>query len=225
MKAARIKRTELDQIADKIRSKAETIADIVEIGRLLIEAKGQLDHGDWLPWLEREFDFSERTAQNYISAYDFSLKYETVADLKLTPTALYSLAQQEDQEVIAAVLKEAAAVRVTRARVNEVVFEHYAKLEEESETVRPQEPESDDTTADDDADSILDGPPPDLPSAEPITPVDFLLPVFDQAIGKLKELSTKHSDKFLGSGHSASDIEAVAEFLFHVSHLKGKAAA
>jgi hypothetical protein len=62
----------LNEIADAIRSRAESLADIIAIGGNLLEAKRQLTkHGEWLPWLEREFNFSERTAQNYIKAHKF----------------------------------------------------------------------------------------------------------------------------------------------------------
>lgn len=44
--------------------KAQAGEALLEIGKRLIEAKGMLQHGDWLPWLETQVDFSERTAQN-----------------------------------------------------------------------------------------------------------------------------------------------------------------
>ena len=44
--------------------KAQAGEALLEIGKRLIEAKGLLPHGDWLPWLETQVDFSERTAQN-----------------------------------------------------------------------------------------------------------------------------------------------------------------
>lgn len=39
---------------------------ILEIGRRLIEAKDQLSHGEWLPWLEEKVEFSEATAQRFM---------------------------------------------------------------------------------------------------------------------------------------------------------------
>lgn len=39
---------------------------IIEIGRRLIEAKEQLSHGEWLPWLRDEVQFSEDTAQRFM---------------------------------------------------------------------------------------------------------------------------------------------------------------
>lgn len=41
----------------------------IEIGRRLCEAKEMLAHGEWLPWLGRETDFSERKAQQYMQAF------------------------------------------------------------------------------------------------------------------------------------------------------------
>ena len=38
----------------------------VECGRLLAEVKGQLRHGEWLPWIEEHFEGSQRTAQVYM---------------------------------------------------------------------------------------------------------------------------------------------------------------
>lgn len=41
----------------------------VEIGRRLVEAKGAVGHGSWGAWLERNVDYSERTAQNLIRIF------------------------------------------------------------------------------------------------------------------------------------------------------------
>lgn len=239
-------------IANEIRARTETIADVIEIGGLLLEAQDQLEHGDWLPWLEREFDFSERTAQNYMAVHRFAAKYETVADLKLTCSALYSLATRDDCEPdeIQAVLAAAAKERVSRSDVREIVTEarsakeaaeeeasksksdvddtEDADVETDDEYPNSDEFKGDDSDADDleaaaqaEAEAILDGPPPELPSTEPTPIVDFLLPTFDQAVGKIRELSSKPSDKFLNGSHSANDLEAAADFLRHVAWKKG----
>ena len=42
----------------------------IEIGRRLAEAKEMLGHGEWLPWLERETDFSDRSAARYMKLFD-----------------------------------------------------------------------------------------------------------------------------------------------------------
>lgn len=38
----------------------------VECGRLLIEQKAELSHGEWIPWIEAHCDFSEQSARAYM---------------------------------------------------------------------------------------------------------------------------------------------------------------
>jgi hypothetical protein len=75
--------------------KRET-ADILTIGGLLAEAKKQIPHGEWLPWLKSEVSMSERSAQKYMKAADFAAKYELGADLDLSPSALFLLLAELD---------------------------------------------------------------------------------------------------------------------------------
>lgn len=39
---------------------------VIEIGKRLMEAKAQLKHGEWLPWLSEKVEFSETSAQNFM---------------------------------------------------------------------------------------------------------------------------------------------------------------
>src|SRR5215469_4612116 len=126
----------LSLIAAEIRERTETIADVIEIGGLLIEAREghQLDHGDWLPWLEQEFDFSERTAQNYMAASRFAAKYETVSYLKVTCSALYYLATGDHApHEIEAVLAVAAQRRVTKDAALDIMLELEVSKEPETD--------------------------------------------------------------------------------------------
>ena len=41
----------------------------IEIGRRLCEAKDMLQHGEWLPWLEKETGFSTSSAQRYMQVF------------------------------------------------------------------------------------------------------------------------------------------------------------
>jgi hypothetical protein len=79
------------------RATAEALRHSVEnamaAGDLLIEAKAQLKHGQWLPWLRDHCAMSERTAQLYMrcaknrSAIEEQAKSATVADLTLNEAA------------------------------------------------------------------------------------------------------------------------------------------
>lgn len=42
----------------------------IEIGQRLTQAKEMLQHGEWLPWLERETEFSDRSAQRYMKLFE-----------------------------------------------------------------------------------------------------------------------------------------------------------
>ena len=70
--------TEADKLA-RLASEINTIKALtlameqnatLEIGKRLIQAKGAVGHGNWSQWLKDNVDYSERTAQNYISIYE-----------------------------------------------------------------------------------------------------------------------------------------------------------
>lgn len=44
----------------------EALRHAIEAGRLLQQVKASLPHGDWLAWLQANFEGSERTAQGYV---------------------------------------------------------------------------------------------------------------------------------------------------------------
>jgi hypothetical protein len=69
----------------------KTIANIIEIGRHLTHAKAIAGHGNWLPWLEIEFSWTDRTARNYMGIYEMMAKSETFSDLAITVSELYKL--------------------------------------------------------------------------------------------------------------------------------------
>ena len=60
-------------LADTIRSLRKQAADdIIEIGFRLTEAKALVGHGNWLPWLEREFGWIENTARNFMRVHEMA---------------------------------------------------------------------------------------------------------------------------------------------------------
>lgn len=68
------------------------VRDVIEIGGRLTECKRIAGHGNWLPWLDREFGWNERTARNFMQAHELAFKSEKFADLELPVSALYLLA-------------------------------------------------------------------------------------------------------------------------------------
>lgn len=72
----------IDTITDEIIAYKNLAGKcIFEIGQRLNEAKAQLSHGEWLPWLEEKVRFSERSANNYMRIAKEYGKSATVADL------------------------------------------------------------------------------------------------------------------------------------------------
>ena len=54
---------------------------ILGIGQRLIEAKAMLPHGEWLPWLTEQVEFSERTARNFMRLAREWTNRQALADL------------------------------------------------------------------------------------------------------------------------------------------------
>ena len=71
----------LDIITEEILFyKRQAGGAIIEIGKRLLEAKAQLGHGEWLPWLRDRVDLSERSAQNFMRlAREYSKSAEIAA--------------------------------------------------------------------------------------------------------------------------------------------------
>jgi hypothetical protein len=73
----------LKKVSEIRRLAEQTIANVVLIGRHLIEIKTRLGHGHWLPWLKKEFAWAPRTAQGFIQSYEYvSSNPQTPAYLK-----------------------------------------------------------------------------------------------------------------------------------------------
>ena len=90
--------TILAQNADAIRAlRKAVINDIIEIGRLLTQAKQIVGHGNWLPWLEREFQWTDDTALNYMRCHEMA-KSRKFRDLNLPVSGLYLLAAPSTPE-------------------------------------------------------------------------------------------------------------------------------
>jgi hypothetical protein len=120
----------IDVITDELHValRRET-ADILTIGGLLAEAKEQVPHGEWLPWLKNEFSMSERSAQKYVKAADFVAKYELGADLKLSPSALFLLSRYDRREVTDAVIKAAKEKRLGCDQAKQIIDKTLAELD------------------------------------------------------------------------------------------------
>lgn len=60
--------TEINTI--KRQTQKIMLTSSIEIGKRLTEAKELVDHGQWSQWLQKNVNYSERTAQNLMRVYD-----------------------------------------------------------------------------------------------------------------------------------------------------------
>lgn len=74
---------------------------ILGIGQRLIEAKAMLPHGEWLPWLTEQVEFSERQAQRFMKLAQEWANPTALSDLGATKAlALLALPPEERQKFL-----------------------------------------------------------------------------------------------------------------------------
>jgi hypothetical protein len=243
----RIVRRELSTIANEIHVELKRdTAGVIKIGTLLAEARKQVKHGKWLPWIEENFSMSEATAQRYLQVYKF-LKSRSLRDFEvaenLSATALYELAATKRDaaytaEAVQAIFDEAAkGKRMGHRRVQHIAWEEedkaaaHADIEDDVEAAEADiEAEETEAAAERaEAEAILDGSPPDVPPPPPEPPTlprdQFLLSSFAQGVKLLGSAMTNPASKFATSDVSAAHLESIADFLRQVAaSIKAQAA-
>jgi hypothetical protein len=131
----------LDVHAAAIREHAQSIkSDIFIIGRHLTECRQFLDHGQWLPWLKHEFNWTEQTALNYMRVYSLGLKSKTILDSDIISlTALYYLARPSTPLVVRKEIIERAEAGepITVTAVKDAVVQAKANLPAGETEVEP----------------------------------------------------------------------------------------
>ena len=100
--------------ADVIRSLGKrVIADVTEVGRWLTQAKKLVGHGGWLPWLDREFGWTEKTAERFMQCHALA-KSDKLSNLSLPVSSLYLLAAPSTPD-------DARDAVIERARAGETI--------------------------------------------------------------------------------------------------------
>jgi Protein of unknown function (DUF3102) len=113
------------------------VGDVIEIGKILGEAKRIAGHGNFGPWLKREFDWTEMTATRFMNVYEMS-KSNNLLDLDLPVSSLYLLAAPSTpQEARDAIIERAeAGEAVSVAEVKDTI--DAAKGRKRSKSKRPK---------------------------------------------------------------------------------------
>ena len=133
--------------ADIAATQTDDTANLIRRGEYLIEAKEQIEHGDWTRWLSANFDLSERTAQSQmqVARYVAGLgKNETIAVLNLSKAVLYAMSYGDyHADYIPAILQQAGKQFLTPRGVKRVIYKykeaHKTPEEREAERLVAQE--------------------------------------------------------------------------------------
>jgi hypothetical protein len=204
-------------------------ASVVKRGDLLIEAKQQVKHGEWLLWLDTYFCMDARTAQRAMAAAKFAAKYDTAVVFNLNVDALYALSGGDFATKVVAAVMAKAATQPIRTRtiydieeslepppqsLEELNVEHEAEAE-----LQAQEQQE--------AEKFLDGPPPELPPApepEKPDPDRYVRMQLVAQVTELKRLAARKRrlECFAGIAVNPDDLDTVVSFLTALKPIVGE---
>lgn len=68
--ANRINEAHRNAISVAAKAMMTGIERAIEVGRLLVEEKARHEHGEWIPWIDRNLDFDRMQAARYMRAFD-----------------------------------------------------------------------------------------------------------------------------------------------------------
>ncbi len=115
--------------------------NIIEIGQKLIEVKEKLEHGQFENWVKVEFDWSLRSARNFmLVAHQF--KSANFADLNIDPSALYELAAPSVPEIVRQEILERAGQgeKIIYTKAKSVLAHHKPSKPKEAKRVTVDTP-------------------------------------------------------------------------------------
>lgn len=80
--------------------KDQTAQNIIEIGKRLIEAKENLQHGEFTEWLKKKVDIGHRTANNFMKVASTFSNSQSLANLGSTKLFLLAGLDEEDRQEV-----------------------------------------------------------------------------------------------------------------------------
>lgn len=115
--------------------KAQTVSNILEIGRRLIEAKAQLGHGQWLKWLEEEVEFSRQTADRFIQLSREYANCSPVSNLSYTKLLALLAIPAEERDAFIEAAHEVDGEQKTVAEMSRRELEQAIKERDEARRI------------------------------------------------------------------------------------------
>lgn len=138
------------------RAARQLLEDSVEVGRLLVEAKSSVGHGEWGGWLEENFQYSSTEANNLMRLYEAYGTREQIGLFEEDRTAIFGrmnksqaiallgLPETERAAFVEANPPEDLSVREWERRIEEARRQAYAAAQDEwDELVKKREAEVD----------------------------------------------------------------------------------
>ena len=112
-----IRETALADIARQIfKLEKNTLANLIETGRLILHAKSICPYGEWLQWIKNNFAWSDQTARRYVKVFKMSERVNLIG-LNLSAGAAHFIvdlhASDNKDPAIKRILKHAETSRVT----------------------------------------------------------------------------------------------------------------
>ena len=147
---------EIRQIADQTRKMV--LNSSIEIGKRLCEAKEMVPHGEWAAWLEKNVDFSQSSANNFMKIYTeygdiqgelwgASAKSQTFGNLSYSQAvALLAVPAEEREEFVKENHVEDMSTRELQEAIkarDEAIKERDKAREELDEAIKNRETEID----------------------------------------------------------------------------------
>lgn len=119
--------------AEILMLKDQTAQNFIEIGKRLIKAKENLQHGEFTEWLKEKVDISHRTANNFMKVATTFSDSQSLANLGSTKLFLLAGLDEEDRQEV---MQENKVDEMTTRELEQAVKEKKEikkQLEEEKE--------------------------------------------------------------------------------------------
>lgn len=188
----------IDEITtDILQAQVDGGRAVLTIGNGLIEAKGKLNHGEWLPWLTENVGYSEKQAENYMKIARNYSNPQLVADLGMRKAlSLLALPEGERENFVA----EANVVDMTSRELEKAVRERAEALaaKEQAEQALARALEEAESAA---ADSIAVRKELDELKSRP---VEVAVQVDQEAVEKAREEGYQQARKELKTAEKAA---------------------
>lgn len=195
----------IDEITtDILQAQVDGGRAVLTIGNGLIEAKGKLNHGEWLPWLTENVGYSEKQAENYMKIARNYSNPQLVADLGMRKAlSLLALPEGERENFVA----EANVVDMTSRELEKAVRERAealeAKTKAEADLKAMEDAVAKTMTSLDQANSAKDALQKELDELKS-RPVEVAIQVDQEAVEKAREEGYQQARKELKTAEKAA---------------------